>query len=52
MKICSKCSRIVSYNSYFKACFCSDCGWYEEKIMIKDKLKQTVDDISQLKIIS
>jgi DNA-directed RNA polymerase subunit M/transcription elongation factor TFIIS len=31
MKICEKCGRIVSYNSYFKAYYCDQCGHYEPK---------------------
>jgi hypothetical protein len=30
MKICPTCGRAVSYNSYFKAFFCNECGWYED----------------------
>lgn len=27
MRICPKCGKVVSYNSYFGAYICSDCGW-------------------------
>lgn len=28
MKVCKQCGKAVSYNSYFKAYFCNECGWY------------------------
>ena len=35
MKICEKCGKIVSYNSYFKAYYCEQCGHYEPKKEVK-----------------
>lgn len=35
MKICKKCGKIVSYNSYFKAYYCDQCGYYEPKTEAK-----------------
>lgn len=29
MKICKKCGKIVSYNSYFKGYYCDQCGNFE-----------------------
>lgn len=29
MKICKKCGKIVSYNSYFKGYYCGECGNFE-----------------------
>lgn len=27
IKICPKCNKPISYNSYFGAYICNDCGW-------------------------
>lgn len=27
MKICPKCGKVLSYNSYFGAYICSNCNW-------------------------
>lgn len=29
MKICPKCGKVLSYNSYFGAYICSSCNWEE-----------------------
>lgn len=44
MKICEKCGRAVSYNSYFKAYYCDECGNYQpenDKKVIKRSIKGT-----------
>lgn len=32
MKICPKCGKVVSYNSYFGAYICTDCNWEDATI--------------------
>lgn len=32
MKICPKCGKVVSYNSYFGAYICTDCDWEDATI--------------------
>ena len=29
--ICPKCNKIISYNSYFNAYYCSNCGFFKEE---------------------
>lgn len=35
MRICPKCGRVLSYNSYFGAYICTDCKWEDASIGIK-----------------
>ena len=32
MKICPRCGKVVSYNSYFGAYICTDCNWEDATI--------------------
>lgn len=32
MRICPKCGKVVSYNSYFGAYICTDCNWEDATI--------------------
>ncbi len=32
MKICPKCGKVVSYNSYFGAYICTECDWEDATI--------------------
>ncbi len=32
MKICPKCGKVLSYNSYFGAYICTDCKWEDSSI--------------------
>lgn len=41
MKICPKCGKVLSYNSYFGAYICSSCNW-EEVSRNADDSKQKV----------
>lgn len=36
MKICPKCGKVLSYNSYFGAYICDNCNW-EDKIRTVQK---------------
>lgn len=35
MKICPKCGKVISYNSYFGAYICTDCKWEDATIGVK-----------------
>ncbi len=35
MKICPKCGKVLSYNSYFGAYICADCKWEDASFGIK-----------------
>lgn len=32
MKVCPKCGKVLSYNSYFGAYICTDCKWEDASI--------------------
>ena len=32
MKICPKCGKVLTYNSYFGAYLCPDCNWEDSTI--------------------
>ncbi len=44
MRICPKCGKVVSYNSYFGAYICTDCNW--EDATIGQKRNMGVNHIS------
>ncbi len=35
MKVCPKCGKLASYNSYFGAYMCSDCEWFDDSTRTK-----------------
>ena len=44
MRICPKCGKVVSYNSYFGAYICTDCNW--EDATMGQKRNMGVNHIS------
>lgn len=42
MKVCPKCGKVVSYNSYFEAYICKNCNWEYKESQTKSRslLKQ------------
>lgn len=50
--VCKKCGKIVSYNSYFKAYYCDECGHFEAKteVKINTDIKRNVN-LRHLKVL-
>ena len=47
MKICPKCGRVVSYNSYFAAYRCENCDWEDNT----NSLKRASNTISTFRLV-
>lgn len=49
MKVCPRCRSLAPYNSYFRTCVCTNCGWEDAKAPAAPPKKETrsIDDVLQ-----